>query len=254
MNGALRRLGSLIGLCAAVYVGLCAMLFFTQRGQIYFPTPERGNAPGLVLENDGVTLRVATRERAGQRAVIYFGGNAEDVSFSLHGLSEAFPEAAIFAAHYRGYGGSEGRPSEAALVADGIALLEHVRARHPGITVIGRSLGSGVAVQVAAGRAVERLVLVTPFDSLVEVAAGHFPLLPVRLLLRDRYESIRYARDIDALVTVIVAGADRIVPPAHGLRLAEAFRATQRHVVVLEQVGHNDIDADPRYRQALRGQ
>src|SRR5690606_2752171 len=118
------------------------------------------------------------------RAVLYFGGNAEDVSRSIALLSRAFPGAAIYAIHYRSYGGSSGTPSESSLVADAMGLFNRVAETHPLITIVGRSLGTGIAIQVAASRQIERLVLVTPFNSMAELAAEHFKLFPVQLILR----------------------------------------------------------------------
>jgi len=87
----------------AIYLLLCGYLYIAQRSLIYFPTPARDGRPHLVLAHDDQALRVATRERVGPPAVLYFGGNAEDVGESIGDLAVAFPDAAIFAMHYRGY-------------------------------------------------------------------------------------------------------------------------------------------------------
>lgn len=170
----------LIGLFTAgvaIYLLLCGYLYFAQRSLMCFPTPARDGRPHLVLAHDDQTLRVATREHVGPRAVLYFGGNAEDVGESIEELAVAFPDAAIFGMHYRGYGGSSGEPSERALVSDALALHAHVAATHARITVIGRSLGSGIALQLARARPVERLVLVTPYHSMRDLAQ-HSPRVP----------------------------------------------------------------------------
>ena len=105
---------------------------------------------------------------------------------------------------------------DASTCADALAIFDHAKGRHPEgeITVIGRSLGSGVASYVAAERPVSKLVLVTPFDSLAAVAAGHYPWLPVDWLLQDRYDAGRHLADFTGPLLVIRAGNDRVVPPA----------------------------------------
>jgi pimeloyl-ACP methyl ester carboxylesterase len=113
-------------------------------------------------------------------------------------LSVAFPDRAIYLLHYRGYGGSSGTPSEKALFADALTLFDEVRTKHSSVDVVGRSLGSGVAVYVASLRPVARLVLVTPFDSLEGLAALRFPYVPVKWLLRDKFESWRFAPQVTA--------------------------------------------------------
>jgi pimeloyl-ACP methyl ester carboxylesterase len=184
--------------------------------------------------------------------VVYFGGNAEDVSVSLPGLVAAFPDRAIYAMHYRGFGGSTGSPSETALVADGLALVDEVRRTHPQVTVIGRSLGSGVAVQVAAQRRLERLVLVTPYDSIVAVAGVHFAWFPVDWIVRDRFESVLRAPALTVPTTVIAADGDTVIPRVHTQRLLAAFRAGVARYVEVPDSNHDSISDRPQYVDALR--
>ena len=108
----------------------------------------------MTLDVPGATLQVCVRQRSGPDALIYFGGNAEDVSFSLNEFAAAFPQHSIYMLYYRGYGGSTGSPSEAALHADAQALFDQVQKEHPNIVLVGRSLGSGVAVRLAANNPV----------------------------------------------------------------------------------------------------
>lgn len=239
---------------ASLYAGLCLLLFLTQRSQIYFPVRE-SSAPGatpMLLAGDGAQIKVWTVERPGPAALLYFGGNAEDVGASIGLFAGRLPGHSHYFVNYRGYGGSTGRPSEDALVADAIALYDHLRATHAEISVIGRSLGSGVAVQLARARDVRRLALVTPFDSLVNVARAHFRWLPVGLLMLDRFDSASGAPEIAADVLVVIAEADEIVPRGRSDALADAFR-TRPRVVVLEGARHNEIDLDPRYLDEVAG-
>jgi pimeloyl-ACP methyl ester carboxylesterase len=238
----------------AAYGVLCAWLFFTQRAQIYFPTPVSA-APGaqtLWLESQGERIRVWSVARPGRRALLYFGGNAEDVAGNVELFSLAFPDRALYFVNYRGYGGSSGRPSEAGLVADALAVFDHAQREHPAVAVIGRSLGSGVAVQLASARPVERLVLVTAYDSLVNVAREHFRWLPVRLLMRDRYDSASRAPQVKAPLLVVTAGEDEIIPRQRSDALAAAFAAEQTRVIVVPGVGHNTLDMSPLYLGAVR--
>jgi pimeloyl-ACP methyl ester carboxylesterase len=144
-------------------------------------------------------------------------------------------------------------PTERALVDDGSALVADIAARHPEVVLIGRSLGSGVAVQVARRHPPARLVLVTPFDSLAAVARRHYPWLPVDLLLRDRYDSAAHAASIHVPTTLVAAADDAIVPAEHARALARAFAPGRARLVVLAGAGHNDIDAHPGYAPALIG-
>ena len=240
-------------LCLGSYAVVCAFLFVFQRSLIYYPMPAPMlRAPAVsTLDVPGATLRIAERPRPGPAAVLYFGGNAEDVSATLPLLDEAFPDRALYLPHYRGYAGSTGTPTEAALVADALALFDRVAAAHPDIVVIGRSLGTGIAVQVASQRKVGRLVLVTPYDSLAGPAQDHYPFIPVRWLLRDRYESSRYAPDITAPTRLIVAQHDEIIPRASAERLLASFRKGVASMVVIPGATHNEL-AYPVYLRLLR--
>jgi pimeloyl-ACP methyl ester carboxylesterase len=137
------------------------------------------------------------------------------------------------------------------LLADALAVHDHAAARHPGpIDVVGRSLGSGVAIQVAVRRRVERLVLITPFDSLVATAADLFPRLPVRHLVQDRWDSAAVAHPLQSRVLVVRAGGDAVVRPSRTDRLLEVLPADTA-VLDLPDAEHGNLHEDPAYWPAI---
>jgi hypothetical protein len=236
------------------YVGVCLFVFAIQRSLIYYPQPSSlGDRDQTVtLPVAGARVVASVRERPGAKAVVYFGGNAEDVTQSIAGLAAAFPGHALYLLHYRGYGASGGSPSEAALVGDALALFDVAQRAHASIEVVGRSLGSGIAVQVASARPAARLVLVTPYDSLVAIASSHFRYLPVAWLLRDRYESDRHAAHVGAPTLLIAAERDEVIPRASTERLLARFRPG---VATLRVVAgdHNSVSEQPDYGPILGG-
>lgn len=244
-------IASLLLVALLAYGALCLLMFLMQRSLLYYPTPPSPRAHASLHAN-GVELRYAQQPRAGTQALLYFGGNAEDPSASVDAFADVFPGHAVYGLHYRGYAGSEGTPSEDALHADAMALFDTLRRRHPQITVIGRSLGSGLAVRVAAERPVERVVLVTPYDSIAAIASHHYPWLPVRWLLRDRYESWRDAPRVRAPTLLLLAADDTLIPPRHGHALSGHFAPGIASVQVLDGTDHNTIGDAPAYWQALR--
>ena len=237
-----------------VYCALCVALFLYQRKLIYFPQPRApvSGATTLGLPIEGGQVLVTTLPRSGPDALLYFGGNAEDVSYNLPGLSTTLPDHAIYLMHYRGYGGSAGQPSEAALVADAVALFDRVHAKHPRIMVVGRSLGSGVAIQLASQRPVARLVLVTPYDSLQDLAAQQFPFFPVRWLLHDKFESWRYAQQLSMPTLIIAAEHDEVIPRRSTEALYQRFGAGLAAFKMLPGTGHNTISEHPDYWTLLK--
>lgn len=250
-----RKMVTFLAVVASAYLGLCGVLFFFQRSLIYFPQPRTigSGATTITLPMEGGDVLVTARPHSGPSALIYFGGNAEDVSSSLPGFSAAFPGHAIYLLHYRGYGGSSGTPSEAALFADAIALFDKVHDEHENVVAVGRSLGSGVAVHLASVRPVARLVLVTPYNSIQELAALQFPWFPVRWLMRDKFESWRYAKDVAAPTLLVAAEHDEVIPRASTEALYGSFRTGVASLKVIAAAGHNTISESPEYMPLLRG-
>jgi pimeloyl-ACP methyl ester carboxylesterase len=251
----LKFLGMIMIAGLAVYALACLSLFLGQRSFIYYPPPVAAfPAPVTTsLAVPGAVLKISERPLAGARAIIYLGGNAEDVSASLSTLARAFPGHALYLMHYRGYAGSTGEPSEQALVDDAVSLFDRVAAAHPDVEVVGRSLGSGVALQLASRRPVNKLVLVTPFDSIADLAAEQFPVFPVRWLLRDKYESWRYAQEIRTPTLVLAAERDEVIPAWSTQRLMSRFAQGVASMRTIPGVGHNTIAESPAYVDALRG-
>jgi pimeloyl-ACP methyl ester carboxylesterase len=236
------------------YGAACIALFAFQRSFIYFPprSPALQAPVTSALSVPGATVLVSERPLPGAKALIYLGGNAEDVSASLPLFEHAFPDRALYLMHYRSYLGSSGKPTEQALVADALALFDRVSGGHGDIAVIGRSLGSGVAVQLAARRPVSKLVLVTPFDSLGELAARQFPYFPVRWLLRDTYDSGKHAAAVKAPTLLVAAEQDEIIPARSTRRLLSRFPPGVATMKTIDGVGHNTISASAAYIPALQ--
>lgn len=245
-----------LGMAAAaigLYALACLGLYLAQRSLIFFPQPRRfgSDASVVKMQVNGVQLMVSHRPLAGPRAVLYFGGNAEDVSGSLPSLASAFPDRAVYLLHYRGYGGSAGKPTQADLFADALALFDKLHAEHADVLVIGRSLGSGVAVHVASHRPATRLVLVTPYDSIAGLAAQQFPIFPVRWLLTDTFESWRDAPQVTVPTTLVAAQNDEMIPRASSELLLSRFKPGIARYVEIPDTGHNTISDSPAYPPAL---
>ncbi|MGV3741853.1 MAG: alpha/beta hydrolase [Burkholderiaceae bacterium] len=250
-----RAIIGLAVLLAMLYLGVCALLFFLQDSMIYYPQPRSLPAGQLAatIHTPDADLVVTVHESESRNALIYFGGNAEDVSLSLPELREAFPDHALYLLHYRGYGGSSGKPSEANLHRDAAALYRKVSDKHARITIVGRSLGSGVAIRLAAAHPAQRLILITPYYSLEELAARQFPYIPVRWILQHKFESWRHAPRVGVPTSLIVAERDEVVPAESARALYAAFRPGIAEYSVIHGAHHNDISSRSDYVRALRG-
>ncbi len=236
------------------YAGICWFLHAKQRDLIYYGGFTRVDAAAtdFALERPDATLRGWVVNPDKSDPILYFGGNGERIEYNRDAFAKLFPERSVYLVAYRGYGASDGSPSETALVQDALALFDHVHGRHSGrkIAVIGRSLGSGIASQVAAQRPVERLALITPFDSMVGAAKSHYPIFPVDQLLNERYESTKALHAFHKPLLIVHGGRDDVVPEANTLRLIDAL-AQPPKIVRIAEAGHNDISNAMEFSVAL---
>ena len=248
---------SVLTVVLLLYLAACVLLYLNQRSFIYFPTPQTGHPQvplpvlDLRISNDGEALQVWQLNPGRATAILYFGGNAENVVANLPEFARLFPEHTVYLVSYRGYGGSTGSPSEAALVSDAQAIYDHVSPSHDSIHAIGRSLGSGVAVSLASGREIERLVLVTPYDSIATIAAGAMPLFPVRLLLQDRFDSASRVGKLRNPTLLVMAEHDRVIPRGSSQALLAQFPRDLARAVVVPGTDHNDIGLSVVYQETL---
>jgi pimeloyl-ACP methyl ester carboxylesterase len=245
-----------------VLYGLIVLAFFLLQTKLLFPGSVGGGhlpaaAERLQIETPdhvvlrGVHLPPAGAAKAGP-VILGFGGNAADAEGTALLLHDLYPSADVIAFHYRGYGGSGGRPSAAGLAADAPLEYDLAGKRFPNrpIVVAGFSVGSGIAAMLASRRPVAGLMLVTPFDSLTAVAAGHYPWLPVRLLFRNRLEPAQVLKDNRVPIAIVAAGADTLVVKARtdGLRTAVPRLVFDR---TIPGAGHNSIYSHPAFVPAM---
>jgi len=235
------------GIVATGYVALAAYVYVAQRSFLYFPVPAaNASARSVTVTSHGESLRVWTAGE-GSHAVVYFGGNAEDVSVNVGPLAQAVPGSTVYLESYRGYGGSSGSPTEEALRADAQAVYDSVHESRPRISAIGRSLGSGVAAYLATVRPIDRLVLVTPYDSILNMAKSRFSYLPVGLLLKDRFDTAALVAAIKVRTLILLAEHDATIPRERSMALIERFPPGQVQVEVIAGATHNSIESFPRY-------
>lgn len=245
---------SLLSISALAYLGFGVLLYSAQRSILYYPTPETVAfaTDSMYVENDGESLKVLRLNPGHERAIIYFGGNAEQVAASAPAFAAIFADATVYLVNYRGYGGSSGSPSEQAFYSDALAIHDYLAPLHRHFAVIGRSLGAGVATYLASARDVDRLVLVTPFDSIENVATYHYPMYPVALLLKDKFRAIDYAAAVRASILVLSAEHDQVVPRQCTESLIETFGHGKVKAITLSGTDHISIGSSAAYARHLR--
>ena len=251
-------LGVLLGIPALLY----PLLYFRQEAMLFLPrgldeSEEawlRGQYPGSEFTLDpepGIRLHGWLRKGAPSAPLLlYFGGNAEEVS---HQIDMPLPPGwSLLLMNYRGYGKSQGRPGQAALFQDALAIYDTLKKDFPRIALMGRSLGTGVAVYVASRRPVCSAVLVSPYDSIRQLAQDLYPYVPVRWLLKHPFDARKYAPEATTPVLALIADADEIIPPDHSQRLLASWGG-EVHVHRFPRADHTSIAEEADFWPTIRG-
>lgn len=244
---------SALFIAASIYVLVLVGLFLFQRSLIYFPTEldPTFKAPEIVIESEGLKLRGWVINPGKAKALIYFGGNSELITTNRSLFETYWKGYSVYLINYRGYGRSQGSPTEAGLMADALAIYDHIASAHQSVLAYGRSLGSGVAVYLATKRKLGKLILVTPYDSVAAVAASIYPIFPVRWLLKDQFDSLALADQIELPVLVISAEKDRVIPVNHSLALKDGLVSARVSYHMITNAEHNDVVEYSEFHQIL---
>ena len=240
----------LIIVTTSIYLAVVAMMFFKQRSLLYLPskfglTTEQADALSLKKWPDDIQYRGYLHDPTNaQRTIVIFHGNAGEAAHRKYYLDTlAATHARIILVEYPGYGQRTGSPSEELLVNDAKTTLKLAADAfpHEPLIIIGESMGAGVASAAIAGAAryIQGLVLITPWDSLTDVAGTHYRFLPVRWLLLDRYDSIKNLQNFDGPKAIVLAGKDTIIPVKHGDRLFQNIPSIKARSL-LDQAQHNN--------------
>ena len=236
------------------YLGAIVTLFFVQRSVI-FPAPTKVRTAPQVAgfpQAEEHVLTTSDGERVivwhvaampGRRVILYFPGNGDFLAGSTGRFEEITSDGTgLVALSYRGYAGSSGRPSEQGLLRDAEAAYAFTAALYRAEEIVpwGFSLGSGVAVAVAADHPVDGLILEAPYTSIADLAAAAFPFLPVRHLLKDPFRSDARIARVNAPLLVMHGGRDATIPLRYGERLF-ALAHEPKRFVRFEQGGHENL-------------
>ena len=235
------------GLLLLVYLGQRALQYFPERARTPPAAAGLPEAEEVVLDSSGGARVIVWHipPRGEKPVVLYFHGNGG----SLRGRVDRFRALAadgtgLIALSYRGYGGSSGRPTEKGLIDDALAAYAFAAARYPAsrLALWGESLGTGVAVALAAQKPVGRIVLESPFTSIADIAAQIYWFFPVRLLIKDSYRSDLLIGTVTAPFLILHGDKDSIVPIALGDQLYKLITAPKRFVR-FPGAGHNELAA-----------
>ncbi|HTT47144.1 MAG TPA: alpha/beta hydrolase [Pseudolabrys sp.] len=244
----------LLVLAVVGYGGVLALMYVFQRRLMYFPDATRVSpAQAGLPQADEITLTSSDGEklvawfvppRGDKPIALYFQGNAEGLPARAGRFTWLTADGTgLLALCYRGYGGSSGTPSEQGLIGDAEAAYAFARARFPAkrIVLFGESLGTAVAVALAAGHEVAGVILDAPFTSAADVGAAAYPFVPVRWAMKDTFHSDRRIGHVTAPLLVLHGEQDVVVPIRFGEKLFALAREPKRFVR-FPRGNHVDLD------------
>ncbi len=256
-----------IFIVSLVYIMFTLFLYFTQDKYIFYPQPLNVQTTSIFKQYsnvDDISIKtpddnvlngwlIKSTKFGKAPLVIYFGGNSEEVS-DMFSTANQINDKTWALINYRGYGSSSGSPSEKSLFNDSLLIYDYLQARkdvdNQKIIVFGRSLGSGVAVYLAQNRQVDRMILVTPYDSMTNIAQNNYPLIPVQFLLKNKFDSLSRVNDIKVPVLALAAGDDATIPLANTQRLVNAL-GEKCEFKIIPDTGHNTISNNDLYLDYL---
>jgi pimeloyl-ACP methyl ester carboxylesterase len=240
------------------YLFCVLFMYLRQSSFLFFPSTAVHDGHGYEnvtdyrLEQEVATLRgwLVNPGLVREKLLIYYGGNAEDIFLNIDEFRDI--KAASLFVSYRGYGQSDGTPGETELFSDALAVIDDVVDRYlpKEIFLVGRSLGSGVACYAAARKKVQGAILITPYDSIENIARASYPWLPVSLLLKHRFKSMDFLDRIGCPLLVLYGGQDKVVAPARTENLIDHI-VGEKEIVFIDRADHGTIEMFPEYWAAI---
>lgn len=258
MNKKLLKFFKISGIVIAIlYLSICTLLYANQDDLLFHPQPKTLSDISKILEAAPEFDTLSFMMKDGNRTcgyvskdtikeklplVIYFGGNAEEVSH-LSEYKKYFPNTIMALINYRSFGLSQGVISEKTMFSDALEVYDKLMTNPEidanKVIVIGRSIGTGVATYLSSQRKTNATVLITPYENMIDVAFEKYPFVPISLLIKHRFESDTYAPNISSPMLALISKNDQIIPKHHAYKLKEVWKGKTEDLEVNED--HNSI-------------
>lgn len=245
--------GLIIYLCIVVYI------YITQDTKIFQPHLIENKEPFSLKNVEHLSFEVRKNvvldgvykksDRENAPLLIYFGGNADDATRILLHV-KGLKDFDIVSFNYCGFVRSQGKPSEKTIFSDALKIYDKF-AKNKKVIVMGRSLGTGVATYLASKRPIKGLILITPYDSIASIGQKMYPYLPVKFLLKHKFESIKYILDIKAPVGLIEVQNDATIPKFHFDKLRDKIINLVLHVE-LKNTTHGEVLTHPDFEKSVK--
>lgn len=253
----LKSVTVIVAIVTFMYLSICGYLYFNQENLLFHPNRKSFSEVQKLLKehpefdtinltmHDGINISgyLANKQSHSKvPLVIYFEGNTKEVSY-LMDKKQYFDNAVVALMNYRGWGLSEGKSTEQTMFSDAVEIYDKLK-KHPNIDttniiVIGRSMGTGVATYLSSQRKVSSTILITPYDSMIDVAQEMYPFVPIFMIIKHPFESYKYAQSVKNNMLALIAQNDVVIPPQHAFNLMKAWNGHTSYLEVKED--HSSI-------------
>jgi len=244
-----------------LYLSIFAGFFFFQKKLIFYPQRAHGSSKNIAryehleitIEVDEVTLHGWLLNDGKEKLIVYYGGNAEEVSRTIDDFTH-LKKYSVLLMNYRGYGKSEGTPAEKHLREDALHIFDYITdtsdIQPENSVLFGRSLGTSIALYVASKRTVSSIILVTPFDSIQNIVQDKIPIIPVAMILKHPFNSLSHAEEVRCPSLILIAKDDRVIKNSYSINLVKHMRGDCAYHII-ENAGHNTIHTYPEYWELI---
>lgn len=227
-------------------------LYIFQRSFLYYPTKKiKHNEIVKKFKIDNENIEVIVLNPNQKDAILYFGGRSEAVANNIEEFKKIFPKFAVYLLNYRGYANSSGVPTEKNLYKDAMFVYNKVAKKYKNISIIGRSLGTGIATYVAARSKVKKMVLITPYDSILNMALDKYPFYPINYILEDKFESVKRVEAIKIPILVFLASDDKTIDKKYSYNLINKLDPSNLKIYIVDKVSHSNIVNKQEYYEQL---
>jgi len=247
------KIKNILSCFVLIYLAGGIYLYVFQRDFIYFTKPEikhEALVENLIIQKE--TIKVIILNPNKKNAILYLPGRSESVANRINEFKINFPKHTVYLVNYRGYGGSTGAASEKNLFNDAKFIYKKIQTKHQDIALIGRSLGTGIATYLGEKLNFSKIILVTPYDSIVGMAKDKYPFYPISMILKDHYNSLKRVKNIRTKTLVLLASKDETINEKYSNNLIKAFNPKVLSVKTIKDSGHNTIIKKEEYFKEIR--
>jgi esterase/lipase len=225
-----------------IYALLLILLYIFQRDLLFIPQKYITHKYSeQIFINNNQKINIITLNEGKKDAIIYFGGNEENVVLNAPYFKKSFPNHTIYMFEYPSYGKSTGKATQENIFENSKLIFDKIQSKHQNISTIGRSLGTGVAIYLASKKPIYKLALITPYDTITNIAKDRYPIFPISFLIKDPFNSLKYITNIKSDILILLASSDKVIKHKFSYNLINHISKNKSIIKTIPKTTHSTI-------------